>query len=314
MAEPLTGAGRSDLAVRLYLGFGVMVVSFSAIFVRLAESSPVTVAFFRAVYAVPVLFVLDAFGRNPPRPRRQRLIAYAAGLILAGNHAAWHAAIELMGAGLATVVGSTHVVIMMAVGWLLLGQRPSRLGIATAPVVMVGVVLISGVVGVQPQGADPVRGVLFGILMATCYVAFLLLLRHAGVSGSAPVGTLRDATVGAVVGSLLLVPLDPRFTLAPSWPAHGWLLALALGAQVLGWLVISSNLARVEAWQSSILLVMEPAATVLWAYMIFGETFSPTQALGLLLVFGGVAAIALSRRRPLPVAVAAVGQDRPGPA
>lgn len=287
-----------------------MVVSFSAIFVRLAESSPVTVAFFRAAYAIPVLYLLDALARNPPRSGRQRLIAYTAGLILAGNHAAWHAAIELMGAGLATVVGSTHVVIMMAVGWWLLGQRPSRLGIATAPVVLLGVVLISGVVGTQPRGADPVRGVLFGILMATCYVAFLLLLRHAGSSGVPPVGTLRDATVGAAVGSLLLAPLDPRFTFVPSWPSHGWLLALALGAQVLGWLVISSNLARVEAWQSSILLVLEPAATVLWAYLIFGETFSPFQATGLVLVVGGVAAIALSRRPSLGLEVIGDSPDR----
>ena len=305
MAEPVTGARRGDLRVRLYLGVGVLVVSFSAIFVRLADSSPVTVAFYRAAYAVPVLFALTALAGSPPRPRRQRLIAYLAGLILAGNHAAWHAAIELMGAGLATVVGSTHVVIMMVVGWLLLGQRPSRLGLATAPVVLIGVTLISGVVGASPAGADPLRGVLFGILMACCYVAFLLLLRQAGVSGVAPVGTLRDATVGAAVGSLLLAPLDPRFTFELSWPTHGWLLALALGAQVLGWLVISSNLARVEAWQASILLVLEPAATVLWAYLIFGETFSPTQAVGLLLVFTGVCAIALSGRRPIAVGMEA---------
>lgn len=311
MSEGAIGSDRQDLAVRFYLGFGVLVVSFSAIFVRLAESSPVTVAFYRAAYAVPVLFVLDALARNPPRPVRQRLIAYIAGLILAGNHAAWHAAIELMGAGLATVVGSTHVVIMMVVGWLLLGQRPSRLGMATAPVVLMGVILISGVVGSNARGEDPVRGVLFGVVMASCYVAFLLLLRHAGVSGVAPIGTLRDATVGAAVGSLLLAPLDPRFTLTPSWPEHGWLLALAFGAQVLGWLVITSNLARVEAWQASILLVLEPAATVLWAYLIFGETFSASQALGLVLVFGGVAVIAVSRYRPPPVDVEPVG-ERPG--
>ena len=37
---------------------GVLTISFSAIFVRLASVSPVTATFFRAAYAVPVLFVI----------------------------------------------------------------------------------------------------------------------------------------------------------------------------------------------------------------------------------------------------------------
>lgn len=257
-----------------------------------------TVSFFRAFYAVPVLLVLHVLSRNKvSRTRRQRVLSIVAGLILAGNHAAWHVAIELMGAGLATVVGSTHVVIMMVVAWLLLGERPTGLGLGAAPVVMLGVVLISGVVGTPPTGQSPLRGVLFGILMASCYVAFLLLLRHAGSGGVSSVATLLDATLGAAVGGLILAPLDSRFSLIPTWPGHGWLLVLALGVQVVGWLVIARNLPWVEAWRSSMLLVLEPAATVLWAYMIFAETFSMAQSFGLLLVIGGVATIALSRQR-----------------
>lgn len=276
----------------------MVVISFSAIFVRLADSSPVTVAFYRAAYAVPALLALSLLNRDPePRNRRQRLLAFAAGLILAGNHAAWHVAIELMGAGLATVVGSTHVVIMMIVAWLALGERPTRLGLSAAVAVVFGVTLISGVLGGAPGGQDPVRGVLFGILMASCYVAFLLLLRSAGRNNASSVSTLLDATLGAAIGSLALAPLDDRFTFTPAWPGHGWLLALAVGVQVIGWLLITRNLPRVEAWRSSILLVLEPAATVLWAYLIFAETFSAGQLVGLFLVVGGVGAIAISRQR-----------------
>ena len=35
--------------------------------------------------------------------------------------------------------------------------------------------------------------------------------------------------------------------LVPSWPAHVWLLILALSSQVLGWLLISASLPRLPA-------------------------------------------------------------------
>jgi len=280
-------------------------VSFGAIFVRLADASPVTVTFFRAAYAVPVLLlVMSLTPKGLARNGRQHLFAFLAGLVLAANHSAWHYAIELMGAGLATVVGSTHVLFMMIAGWLLLGQRPSRLGLVAAPVVLVGVLLISGIVGGNAGGEDPVRGALVGLAMAILYVTFLLILRQSGSRGGSAVGILLDATIGAAVGALLLAPIDPRFSLAPTWPSHWWLLALALSAQVIGWLIITYVLPKIEAWESSMLLVLEPALTVLWAYMVFHETFSAAQFAGFVLVIGGVAVVATSRWSPDPLPLA----------
>lgn len=286
-----------------------MTVSFGAIFVRLADASPVTVTFFRAVYALPFLFLVWLVApKGPARSPRHHFFALLAGLVLAANHSAWHYAIELMGAGLATVVGSTHVVFMMGAGWLLLGQRPSRLGLGAASVVLVGVLLISGVVGGQATGEDPVRGAVVGLTMALLYVTFLLILRQSGTGGVSPVGILFDATIGAAVGALLLSPIDPGFSLIPSSPSHWWLLALALSAQVIGWLIITYVLPMIDAWESSMLLILEPALTVLWAYLVFHETFTLPQFAGLVLVIGGVAVVAASRRSPdrLPLATPVV--------
>lgn len=261
-----------------------------------------TVALFRALYALPPLLLLRSLvSKGPARRVRERLFAFVAGVVLAANNSAWHYAIELMGAGLATVVGSTHVVFMMVAGWLLLGQRPSRLGLGAAPVVLLGVLLISGVVGGDVAGKDPVLGAMVGLVMAILYVVFLLILRHSGTGGASPVAILLDATAGAAVGALLLGPIDSGFSLAVSWPSHGWLLALALGAQVIGWLIITYVLPKIEAWESSMMLVLEPALTVVWALLIFQETFSGPQLAGLVLVIAGVAAVAVSRRSATPL-------------
>jgi general stress protein CsbA len=39
---------------------------------------------------------------------------------------------------------------------------------------------------------------------------------------------------------LLAAPLDADFAFAFSWPSHGWLIALGIVPQSLGWLLIST--------------------------------------------------------------------------
>jgi drug/metabolite transporter (DMT)-like permease len=278
------------------MGIGVAIISFSAIAVRLSDSSPVTVAFFRTFYAVPILLILRTVTtRDTDRTRRQRLLAFGAGLVLALDFASWHVAIELIGAGLATVVGSVHVITTMLAGWVILKQRPTRLALRITPVVMLGVVLISGFGSSATEGNDAVLGVSVGVFTAMMYTTFLLLLRQSGTSQTRPIEPLLEATLGATVGALLLAPLDGGFSVIPSWPAHGWLLALALGAQVTGWLLITYVLPQIEAWETSMLLVMQPAGTILWAYLIFGEIFSISQWVGLCLVVLGVTVVTVSR-------------------
>ena len=298
--------------LRWRMVLGVAIISFSAILVRLSEASPITVAFFRAAYALPALWLLGrAMQRSTSRTRAQRLLAFGAGFAFAGDLAAWHVAIELIGAGLATVVGSVHVITTMVAGWLLLKQRPTSLAVMATPVVMIGVVLISGFGSPDAQGEDPVLGVIFGVLTAVLYTTYVLLLRGAGTAGASPVESLFEATAGATVGALLLAPLDGGFSLLPSWPSHGWLVLLALGAQVVGWLLINATLPLIEAWETSMLLVLQPAGTILWAYLIFAEVFSISQWAGLVLVIGGVTVVTLSRARSTRSMTTAVGAGSP---
>src|SRR5215207_9975302 len=147
--RPLTlGRGLARRPALSALG-GAMAIAFSGILYRFADVSPETGAFFRCLYALPPLYLLARFEerRYGPRSRRSRVFAYAAGSFFAVDLIFWHHAIEAVGAGLATVLGNTQVVLVGLLAWVLLGERPSRRSLAAIPVVLVGVVLISGVVG-----------------------------------------------------------------------------------------------------------------------------------------------------------------------
>ena len=67
-----------------------------------------------------------------------------------------------MGAGLATVMGNLQVVIVAVVAWLVLGERPRPEVVVAIPVMLLGVVLISGVIGAGAYGSDPRLGVAVG--------------------------------------------------------------------------------------------------------------------------------------------------------
>jgi drug/metabolite transporter (DMT)-like permease len=278
---------------------GAICIAFSAILVRLADVSPDTAAVFRCVYALPVLGLLAALERRRygPRTPAERRLAVVAGVFFALDLMFWHRSIEAVGAGLATVLGNLQVVFVALTAWLLLGERPGARLVAAIPVVIVGIVLISGVLEEDAFGADPVLGVAFGVLTALAYTGFILVLRRGNRDLRRPAGPLFDATataaVVAVIGGSLLGELDP-------WPgplAQGWLIALALTAQVAGWLLISVSLPRLPAAVTSVLLTVQPVCSVFLAMVLLDEAPSPLQLGGVALVLAGVIAVALGRRR-----------------
>jgi len=288
---------------------GGSAIAFSAIFVRLSGASPATAAVFRCGYAVPFLLVLARLEdrRFGPRPARARRLALAAGVLFAADLVSWHYAIGAVGAGLATVLANLQVVVVALAAWAALGERPDP-GLAVAiPVALAGVVLISGVLEERAYGEDPALGVVFGVVTAVSYAGFLLLLRQGGSDLRRPAGPLADATAVATVASALAGWATHDLDLVPSWPAHGWLLALALGSQVVGWLLISVSLPRLPAAVTSVLLLVQPVVAVAAGVAILGEAPSALQLLGVALILSGVATAARSRRAgPRPAAEARV--------
>lgn len=275
--------------IRLVALAGAITISFSAILVRLADASPSTVAFFRCGYGLMALALLALAGGAGGRPRRERLGAFGAGMLMGLSLTLWNYAIGYIGAGLSTVIANTQVVFVGLAAWALYGERPSRLALGAVPAVLLGVVLASGLGRIGAYGEAPVLGAALMLLNALVYATFLLLFRRYSGRAPAPRGPLLDATAGATVLTLAAGLLtDPGFTLRPSWPTHGWLLLLGLGPQVVGWLLILRALPRLPALDTSVILLMQPVLTTVWAFLLFRELPSALQWSGVALVLAGV--------------------------
>jgi drug/metabolite transporter (DMT)-like permease len=296
----LSEGGRVPLTDRpvVAAAAGAACIASSATLVRLADVAPATAATFRCLYALPVLalIMLREDRRYGTRPARDRWLAAAAGVFFAIDLVLWHHAIAAVGAGIATVLGNLQVVFVGLIAWWLLHERPGPRLVAAVPVVLVGVVLISGVVGADAYGDDPAMGVVFGVGTSIAYAGFLLLLRRGSHDLRRAAGPLFDATAVAAVVSIAMGPWSGGIDLVPAWPAHGWLVALALTSQVVGWLLIAVSLPRVPAVLTSVILLLQPVASVLLAAAVLAERPSPLQLLGCVIVLAGVVAATTGRR------------------
>src|SRR5215211_9080771 len=136
---------------------GAVAIAFSGILFRLSHVSPSTGAFYRCVWALPPLWLIARWEerRWGRRPRRARHFAWLAGGFFAADLVLWHNAIEQVGAGLATVLGNTQVVLVGLFAWLLWRERPQAMSLVAIPVVLFGVILISGVVEAGAYGENP---------------------------------------------------------------------------------------------------------------------------------------------------------------
>jgi drug/metabolite transporter (DMT)-like permease len=233
---------------------------------------------------VPVLWLL---ARGQQRSGRQRTLAHAAGVLFAVDLVAWHYSIDYIGAGLATVLGNLQVVLVGLTAWLVLAERPEARVLVAVPPAFVGIVLISGAFEDGAYGSDPTKGAIYGVITALAYTAFILLIRQSG-TGAAAAAPLFEATWVAAVGCAAAGIAIGDIDFVPAWPAHGWLLLLALSSQVVGWLLITSSLPRLPAAVTSVLLTLQPLASLILGIVLLGEDPTGLQLLGAAFVLWGL--------------------------
>jgi DME family drug/metabolite transporter len=179
------------------------------------------------------------------------------------------------------------------------GRRPSRRWVVATALAVIGIVLLSGVLGraapLQPLAvlASLVAGVAYaGYAVAT---AALVQQRLEPLPATAAViGT------SGVLGALLL-----PFT-ANGWLAdpRGLLVAAWLGGVtvVVSYLLVGSALRSLSASTAITLGLAEPLTAAVLGVVVLGETLLPSQLAGILLVLGGVAVAGTGRAVAAPAA------------
>ena len=128
-----------------------IMLSLGPVLVRLADVGPVAAAFWRLTLALPVLLLLaiPRLTRTPPTPREWGVML-TAGIVFAGDLAAWHLGIIHTKVANATLFGNMSALMLPAWALLVLRQRPTRIQVAA-------LLLAGGAAGLLALGRYPVH-------------------------------------------------------------------------------------------------------------------------------------------------------------
>lgn len=279
-------------AAYLALGFGVLCIGLSAIFVKVAGVPGPVSAFYRVFFATLLLTPWWLMQRRPLPGRRVLLATALGGVFFASDLVLWNTALLLTGAGAATLLANNAPIWVGLAAWLFLHERLTVnfwLGLAVA---MAGMLLIVGISGSVLTGSG--LGNLLAIGASLLYAAYLLTTQRV----RAKMDTTTFMMVSMAVGVVLLLPT----CLVWGMPLTGfsvttWVALLGLGivSQLGGWLSINYALGHIQATRVSVTLLAQAIVTTLVAIPVLGELPTPSQIVGGVMVLGGIYWVYLGR-------------------
>lgn len=276
-----------------YIFFGAFILSFTSVFVELANIGPTVTAFYRMFFGgVILLAVTLARGDRLWFGIKSLAIPFLCAFLFSLDLFFWHRSINFVGPGLATILGNMQVffVALLAV-WFLKERLGWRL-IVAIPLAVLGLVLIVQTDWGQPDGRVEI-GVLYGLLTALSYALYILTLRRSQSEEQKlrysliPNMTWISLLAAVLLGITVLIEPDSGFAI-PDLQTWGSLIGLGIVGQVLGWVLISKGLPKVNASVGGLALLLQPALAFMWDIWFFGRPTTALEYIGAVVVLAAI--------------------------
>ncbi len=284
MTSPaVTAAPARTWAGPLMMLGGAVAIGFAPIGLRLSEFGPQATAFWRFLFALPLMAaIIYAQGGRISRPSPMALIA---GTFFGLDIALWHASLVMTSVANATFIVNLGNAAVGLIAWIVLKERPAKIWPVALAIALLGALLLSrGAAGKDDAALVGDILALIAAVMVGLYLFFAKLARRG--EGALQVlfwstaATLAVSFIASLVRQESLVPPEPSWFLVP--------LFLALVAHVIGQGLIVAGVGRTPAALAGILLLIQPVAGALIAWPLFGETLTLVQIAGAALVLAGV--------------------------
>ncbi len=280
---------------------GVIAFSFRPILIKLAYAAhpvgPVTLLFLRMMLALPFFLVMAWWLRNATPRLTARDWAGVVGLGFIGYYLASFfdfLGLVHVGAGIGRLIQFLYPTLVLLLSFLFLKKRPTPRELAALALSYLGIALV---VSQQLDATPAGRAFLFGALLifgsALCYSIYLV----AGSQLVQRIGSMRFtaytmvvATAPAVLQFLLLEPLAALDLPGAVW---GYAIVMATFSTVLPVFLVAEALRRIGANHFALIGAVGPVSVAITSALGLDEPFTWLQAVGGLLVIGGVLLVSL---------------------
>ena len=197
---------------------------------------------------------------------------------------------RLMDAGVASTILFTYPVMTAVIMALFFHERINAASVAAIILSFIGVALLYWGDGTATL---PIGGVILVLLSALSYALYIIVVNRSNLPMSSfkiNFYVLIYCSMGMVAFAALShqpLTLPQGFT---SWFYVGW---LAIVPAILALVLLVYAAKYIGSTTTAILGALEPLTAVLIGILIFGENFTATLAIGILLILGAVALIVL---------------------
>lgn len=258
-------------AVYLWLGFGVLCVSFASIFIRLADAPPLTVAAYRMSIAALVIGILagaTARRRFSAIRRADLPILAFSGLCLAAHFALWIASLSLTSVASSALFVTATPVVVAAASIVLRTDRVGRVTALAVAASMAGGVVIA--LGDWDAGGRRLEGDALALGGAVAVGGYLLVGRR--VRGRIPNLPYIAVVYGVAAAALLALAAASGAPLTGLPPeSYLWMALAALVPQAVGHTILNWALGYVPVTNLTLAVRAEPIIATLLAIPILAE-------------------------------------------
>jgi DME family drug/metabolite transporter len=215
---------------------------------------------------------------------------WIAGAGMAAYQLTFFAGVRVTGVALGTVIALGSAPALTGIfGWLLAGEKPSRLWGSATGMAVVGVALLAG-----GSAEVHIGGVLLALGAGASYAAFAVAskeLLSAGVSVEYAMARIFG------LGAVLLIPILIVGDLSWVLTFSGLQMAFWLGMvpTAIAYLAYASGLRSVRAHEASTLILAEPITATLLGAIVLGERPAFIAWVGAGIIFAGLVLLARDR-------------------
>ena len=275
---------------------GVISISLSAIFVKLAEAESGVIAFYRMLFSVLImspLFFLKYKHELKSLNKKDWLFTSVAGVFLAFHFILWFESLNYTSVASSTVLVTLQPIFALAGTYLFFKEKISVKAIVATVVAISGSILIAW--GDFKISGDAFYGDVLALIACALITGYFLFGQEVRKRLSLITYTMVVYSVSTIVLFLYVLIVDQSFG---PYDSNEWLLflLLAIVPNLLGHNLFNWAIKYVSTNIISISILFEPIGATLLAFIIFGEYLTYTQVFGGGVVIVGITAFVIDSK------------------
>ena len=248
--------------------------------------SPDSVLFFRYLFAIPILgIMIKARGRDFSIKKSETPQLIFFGILCALSSLTLFQSYNYMNAGIASTLLFVYPIMVAVIMACFFKERLSTFTIICILIAMFGI-------GLLYKGTDGVTLSFTGTMLvmgsALSYAIYIAGINHTRLKD---VPTLKITFYVLLFGSSLFVArlfMGDGLQLPDKWYLWGNLLALALFPTAISFLCTTAAIQYIGSTPTAILGALEPVTAIFFGILVFGETLTTRDIIGIILIIMAV--------------------------